>query len=68
MTKSAIKTRPTINKEWADIFPYKNMHPHPISNNTSTIMTTGSNFFIFLHFPVFRGLHHECLEAILRKS
>ena len=22
----------------------------------------------FIDFPVFRGLHHECLEAILRKS
>ena len=21
-----------------------------------------------LNMPVFRGLHHECLEAILRKS
>ena len=23
-------------------------------------------YFVFI--PVFRGLHHECLEAILRKS
>ena len=23
---------------------------------------------VAMPFPVFRGLHHECLEAILRKS
>ena len=23
---------------------------------------------MIVRFPVFRGLHHECLEAILRKS
>ena len=24
--------------------------------------------YLFIGLPVFRGLHHECLEAILRKS
>ena len=28
----------------------------------------GQDTVMLEHIPVFRGLHHECLEAILRKS
>ena len=37
-----------------------------IKNNTCLVIDKNIPKYAFL--PVFRGLHHECLEAILRKS
>ena len=41
-----------------------------VSKKNHDIIMCGLEKMIFLKegVPVFRGLHHECLEAILRKS
>lgn len=41
-----------------------------ISMGGAGMLEIGSLFCLFstILIPVFRGLHHECLEAILRKS
>ena len=44
---------------------------HPVLPIDTVLMIDGLTIGLFILgalLPVFRGLHHECLEAILRKS